>query len=73
MISSELIVLFSTISTALVGLCGLSIRYAYLSKCNKVQCCCCSYERDIAHEINTGMIDVDKNKKLENQPSNISL
>jgi hypothetical protein len=51
--NSEIVVLLSTISTGLIALIGLCIRYAFLSKCIRVKLCCCEFERDIESEMKT--------------------
>lgn len=49
--NSELIVLLSTISTGILALIGLCLRYMYLSKCPRVKLCCVEFERNVEVEI----------------------
>lgn len=49
--NSEVIILLSTITTGLIALIGLCVRYAFLSKCVRIKCCCCEIQRDIQNEI----------------------
>jgi hypothetical protein len=63
--NSELIVLLSTVSMALIGLLSLIVRYFYTSKCAKFYCCCCGWERDIQSEIhNDDHISPPSNDKV---------
>jgi hypothetical protein len=39
-----------TLSGILVGVCGLSIRFCYRSKCKTIDCCGIHIERDIENE-----------------------
>lgn len=47
----QLVVLLSTVSTGIIALLGLLIRYSFLSKCIKIKCCCCEIERDVEGEL----------------------
>ena len=51
--NSETIVLLSTLTTGILALIGVSIRYCYLSKCAVVSCCfgCYKHERNIEAEL----------------------
>jgi hypothetical protein len=49
--NSEIVVLLSTVSTALIALIGLCLRYAFLSKCVRVKMCCCEFQRDVESEM----------------------
>lgn len=49
--NSEIVVLLSTISTGVIALIGLCVRYAFLSKCIRVKLCCCEFQRDIESEM----------------------
>jgi hypothetical protein len=64
--NSEIIILLTTITTGLLGIFGLIIRYLYISKCAKVNCLfgCCSWERDIENEIKNSENIVN----IDNQP-----
>ena len=63
--NSEIVILLSTVSTGLIALLGLLIRYSFLSKCIKIKCCCCEIERDIKHEIS-----VEEHKDTPTQMNN---
>ena len=69
MISAEVVVLLSTISTGILALIGLCVRYSYLSKCFKVKICCLEYERDIKAEQEAQNI---KNLSNDNSISNLN-
>ena len=62
--NSEIVLLLSTISTGMLAIFGLLIRYFYISKCVKFQCCCCGWERDIKSEIQN-----DEHKNTSSTPS----
>jgi hypothetical protein len=60
--NSEIIILLSTISTGLLGLFALCVRYAFLSKCVKVKLCnCIEWERDVQIENNIQNVDNNNN------------
>jgi len=68
--NTEIIVLLSSISTALIGLFALCVRYSFLSKCVKIKCCCIEIERDIGNEIVEQNIGVNNNITNNNSPRN---
>jgi len=47
---SNNIVFFSSLSTGLIALIALMVRYCFLSKCNKIKCCCIEIDRQIENE-----------------------
>jgi hypothetical protein len=68
--NSDIILLLSTISTAFFAVLALLIRYFYISKCIKFQCCCCAWERDIKSEIQN---DEHKNTPVTPSDRNIQV
>jgi len=64
--NSEIVVLLSTISTGVLALIGLCVRYGFLSKCIRVKVCCCEYERDIQSELQQAE---SRNHQLHPSPS----
>lgn len=60
--NSEVIILLSTIATGLLALMGLCVRYAFLSKCLKIKCCCCEVIREVNLEhVNKQMYSSEEN------------
>ena len=57
MLSDTIILSLITGASAIFG---LIVRYAFLSKCSSVSCCCIKIHRDIQHEIN-----IQQNQELE--------
>jgi hypothetical protein len=55
---------FLTLAGLLVGVCGLSIRFAYRSKCKKIDMCGIHIERDVDVE-EVIDIQVDENKSSD--------
>jgi hypothetical protein len=68
--NSEVIILLSTISTGLLGLMALCIRYGFLSKCKYFKCCCCEIERDVNLENAQRDMNPQNLYKIESPESN---
>lgn len=51
-----------TLSGILVGICGLSIRLCYRSKCKTIHCGCIHIERDIENEEKLDELDVQRHQ-----------
>lgn len=52
-------VLIVSLAAMFFSAVGLVVRYAYKSKCTKVNLCCFSYERNIAEEVREDMRAMD--------------
>lgn len=72
MISSEIVILLSTISTGILALCGLVIRYSFLSKCTNFKLCCLSWQRDVKSEVQQNTNLNNPNPNLNNQNINLN-
>ena len=75
MISGEIVILLSTISTGILALCGLIIRYSFLSKCTNFKLCCLSWQRDVKSEVqNNPNINLNNpnNPNLNNPSPNLN-
>lgn len=53
-------VLIVSLAAMFFSAMGLVVRYAYKSKCTKVNLCCFSYERNIAEEVREDMHAMDR-------------
>lgn len=69
--NSEVIILLSTVSTGVLALFGLCVRYAFLSKCIHFKCCCCELERDIRLENINNVNNGVNNENLTQNNNNI--
>lgn len=57
------------VGTMVFGFLGVTMKYAYKSKCSHVDCCCIKITRDVHEEVQEDMVEItNKNDTTNREP-----